>query len=372
MLVLPLFCNAQQFVHGKVVDAHSNIPLEGANVFISQTTYATITDAEGRFAIQVPENKYQLLVSYVGYQEVLLGPAAFPDRLVRYTIPLSIDLEQLREVTIVPAKVRERYVRLFLDNLIGTSRNAQKTKLHNIADVMFEFDKETQTLRAWSDNPLEITIPALNYKLLFVLEDFHLDLKNRVSYYKGYPSYSELNTFNSKKKKIVANRLRAYNGSMMHFIRTLQAGTMSEEGFTAKAFTKKENPAWPGDSAVAKMYEQARQMKDFTLLKRIPPKQLIEFEKHEWYAGDLIRVQDGHNYLVIPDHIQITYTKETPESDYLSHGHQSRFQVSQLRSNGKEIEFFANGALSEPDALVHYGYMGWEKLADTLPFDYNP
>lgn len=64
----------QQDIVGTVVDAETGEPLPGVNVIVEGSeeatgaTIGTITNAEGHFEIQVPENLNTLVFTYVGYQ----------------------------------------------------------------------------------------------------------------------------------------------------------------------------------------------------------------------------------------------------------------------------------------------------------------
>jgi len=53
---------------GKVLDAHSKRPLEGANVVVQGTAYGSATAKDGAYRLeQIPVGSYSLTVSYVGY-----------------------------------------------------------------------------------------------------------------------------------------------------------------------------------------------------------------------------------------------------------------------------------------------------------------
>jgi TonB-dependent starch-binding outer membrane protein SusC len=66
-LVLSSLLFAQTTVSGKVTDANSN-PIAGASVVVTSTATGTVTDAEGKFSIQVPANRKQLTISFAGFQ----------------------------------------------------------------------------------------------------------------------------------------------------------------------------------------------------------------------------------------------------------------------------------------------------------------
>ena len=107
LLILPLDAVAQTSapVYGQLVgvvkDAFDT-PIEGASVYLESTDYGTVTDEKGRFVLrQIPPNTYNLIVSFLGYQDVVL-----PNTIVRSqgNAPLSITLQEsaqsLDEVTL--------------------------------------------------------------------------------------------------------------------------------------------------------------------------------------------------------------------------------------------------------------------------------
>lgn len=98
------FCAfAQQNVTGRVSDAVSRQPIVGANIQLSNSAKAAITDADGRFVLTaVRQGDYNLSVSFVGYQtarQKLVVSEQTPAELV-------IDLQegtQLKDEVIVSA-----------------------------------------------------------------------------------------------------------------------------------------------------------------------------------------------------------------------------------------------------------------------------
>ena len=86
---------AQRSVSGQVVD-EQNQPLIGVNILIQGTTTGTITDVDGNYSLQVPDNNATLVYSSIGYvtQTLVVGS--------RSTINLTMaeDIEQLQEVVV--------------------------------------------------------------------------------------------------------------------------------------------------------------------------------------------------------------------------------------------------------------------------------
>jgi hypothetical protein len=107
LLILPLAAAAQKTdpVYGQligVVKDAFDTPIEGASVYLESTDYGTVTDEKGRFVLrQIPPNSYNLIISFLGYQNVVL-----PNTIVRSqgNAPLSITLQEsaqtLEEVTL--------------------------------------------------------------------------------------------------------------------------------------------------------------------------------------------------------------------------------------------------------------------------------
>lgn len=80
---------------GKVVDT-SGLPVIGANITLKGTTTGTITDIDGLFLLDIPENS-TLLISYIGYvsKEIKVG------KNKELSIVLAEDTQALDEVVVV-------------------------------------------------------------------------------------------------------------------------------------------------------------------------------------------------------------------------------------------------------------------------------
>lgn len=83
-------------VTGTVKDVNQ-VPVFGASVSVKGTNLGTTTDAEGRFALHVPQNTGSLLISYVGFteQEITLNGSS------AYSIVLSPSSQTLTDVVVV-------------------------------------------------------------------------------------------------------------------------------------------------------------------------------------------------------------------------------------------------------------------------------
>lgn len=74
-------------LHGKIIDAKKNTPLEGASVSILNTTHSVLTNADGKFSFRTGQKlPYILVVSFVGYKT---------ERITVTTEDVEIKLEEV-------------------------------------------------------------------------------------------------------------------------------------------------------------------------------------------------------------------------------------------------------------------------------------
>ncbi len=92
-----LFAQTGSKVEGKVLEEESGAPLPGVNVIVKGTSVGTTTDAQGTFALNVPDQNAVLVFSFIGYksQEVAVGSQSL------FEIKLVADIETLSEVVVV-------------------------------------------------------------------------------------------------------------------------------------------------------------------------------------------------------------------------------------------------------------------------------
>ena len=90
-------------ITGKVTDTDGN-ELPGVSIIIKGTGTGTVTDAQGNYKIDVPDENTVLQFSYIGYapQEVLVGSQSTID------VQLTWDLAQLKEVVVTGYTTQSR------------------------------------------------------------------------------------------------------------------------------------------------------------------------------------------------------------------------------------------------------------------------
>ena len=63
-----LHVTAQTQIKGRVIDGTLNEPLIGASIQVPGTTVGTVADLDGNFAFELPEGKFLIQVSMIGYK----------------------------------------------------------------------------------------------------------------------------------------------------------------------------------------------------------------------------------------------------------------------------------------------------------------
>lgn len=121
--------NPQKQIAGVIVDKHGD-PVIGANILLKGTTIGTITDLDGKFTLQVPEEGI-LRISYLGYlpQEVNIKGT------VNFTIVLQEDAEMLDEVVVVGYGVQRK--RDVTTSIVGIrSKDMEGLPVTSMAEAM--------------------------------------------------------------------------------------------------------------------------------------------------------------------------------------------------------------------------------------------
>ncbi|MFP4340475.1 MAG: SusC/RagA family TonB-linked outer membrane protein [Cyclobacteriaceae bacterium] len=110
VMALALFCLSQfayaqdRTIRGTVTDGETSEALPGVNVLVKGTTIGTITDVEGKYNLNVPEDAATLLFSSVGYsaEEVQISGRSTVD------LTLMPDIQALTEVVVVGYGTQEK------------------------------------------------------------------------------------------------------------------------------------------------------------------------------------------------------------------------------------------------------------------------
>ncbi|MCC8427185.1 carboxypeptidase regulatory-like domain-containing protein [Mucilaginibacter sp. UR6-11] len=226
-----LTAQAQYNVTG-VVTNEKGEPLKSATVFIGGTERIMPTDENGRFNFNnVPTGTFQLSVQMLGY-------APLARNIIVKDGPLNLELQlatkaiRLDEVVIGKKNAWDKNFKLFKENFLGQSDNAKQCVILNPKAISFSTKKGL--LLADADDFLIIENKRLGYRIHYQLKDFGYNSKADIALYHGECSFEQMDGTSSEKKKWAKNRLATYQGSFMHFLRSVHADNTLENGFITK------------------------------------------------------------------------------------------------------------------------------------------
>ena len=219
-----------QVIKGTVLDKETKEKIVFAAVYFNGSFVGTPADKNGNFALDITGNTNKpLTISALGYFSVTLTDFSIEKPLIIYLTPKVFELKEV----VINAKAREKNLKMFKENFLGTSENALHCKIMNEKDITLTF--ENDTLRAYASKPILIINSGLGYKETYYLDAFWYYAKRSAFFISGNMVFDEdLSNNNSKREFYKINREHTYQGSRMHFFRALWGNDLATEGFSLK------------------------------------------------------------------------------------------------------------------------------------------
>jgi hypothetical protein len=330
-------------ISGRVVDDSTSTPLFDVNVFVGNTTLGCSTDQNGKFEIRnVPLGMYEIIASRVGYTLYTSRARVTEAGIRKLEIRLKPTIVQMGEVVVAASDQAEwrKHLDRFDELFLGTSQNAEQCSILNPEVLDFESD-DPSTLDATARRPLEIENRALGYHIQFVLEAFKV--QNDVMTVEGEPKFTELKASAAKQQaQWKESRLRAFKGSLRHFLISLFHRQLAENGFSIYLVGSLQR----GQDNIRKL------IKVDQILIGLPR----PYEKMLSFTG----------------YLEVEYEGEVERGFDLLRRPGTTGQVSWLILNYNFVTITQNGLIDEQFPTKVYGYWAWERMADALPLDYEP
>lgn len=374
---------SQVLFEGVIKDAATKEVLQGASIYVPNSTRGTYSDLEGKFSLVLPITSKEIVVSFIGYTTIKTNIDLSDGKNLNKTIYLREIKNELNEVIVIKQKRDknwEKMFQVFKTNFIGNSEIAINAEILNPEDLILN-EEETpgkHKLTANANKPLQIKNKTTGYIISYELIQFnHIVIGHSQIYtfYLGYPFFKDITKEEKlNQKKIQKKRLEAYLGSPMHFIRALYNQNLTEEGFNVRQLIKTPNPDYPSDTELEKILTEVKQTNDYSLIRKLPQKEINKLETTLLPISKFTIEENEKKLIKFDNYLYVTYIKAAPDEKYLIYSpkSESTFQVSQLKNEDEPVEYFADGNYYNPANLFFYGYMGWKKVGDMLPFDYQP
>lgn len=343
-----VFAQANNFtILGIIKDSSSGQPMAGASVFAQNTTYGTISNAEGLFFLRLPGGGYDLVASYTGYEKTILRVSHTQDHTDTLEIWLSKKDTAMEVVDFVVSNETpnglERFGEFFTDHFIGTTPNAALCRILNPETLRFFYSAKRNRLKITTHDDLIIENYALGYRIRYQLDSFHYDYKTLISQYSGHALFELIDSTEEITIQWEKTRAATYLGSRLHFMRALYAQDLSEEGFIVEKMVRRPGRAATGELIPA-LYED-------DLFQRS-------------VEGAVIRWEGRY---------RIGYRKVLPNPLYLKEFKlpaDTRMQVSIVDVRAP-FTIEENGYFFDQADFVNSGYWAWKKLAELLPYDFE-
>jgi CarboxypepD_reg-like domain len=338
-LFIPFVAVAQYRISGRVVDSATRKPVADASVFLSNASVGTKTNNDGTFTLtNVRGGQYEMVVSIIGYATYKQTVMVNKD-LNLPEIHINQQAIQLQEVRIGgPDKHWADHYARFKREFIGTTDNAAECDILN--PHVLRFDNDDGVFSATADGTLTIENKALGYHIKYILTAFSDNSKTGITYFAGEAFFEAMKGSKHRQKKWIKNRLETYDGSDMHFLRSVIAKKVKEEGFLVQRLIRKPNPAYKGGF-------------DNKYLQTLVTTPLATGE----YAG--ITDQKGEYVLALKDCLAISYNNNP-------------LSGSILTIASPYLYFDNNGIVLNPQDATFEGSWGESRIAGMLPVDYEP
>jgi hypothetical protein len=350
--ILPSAALAQFSIKGRILDGADKNTVPGATVFLANASVATATTADGTFTLNnVRSGQYELVVTMIGYdtyrQTILVNA-----NMTLADLVLASKSIALNEVKIRPDPDWERNYELFREEFLGSSEYAKKCKILNPELIDIHFDKTERKLTATSSDFIVIENKALGYKVKYLLSDFTKDYRNGYTYFAGTALFEDLAGKNGQQKTWAKNRLKVYEGSSMHFLRSVIANQVPEDGFTVLRLIRKVNPDYKG--IMDKQYFQT----------------LVTTPLSE---ADYVKLTDtqGLYALSFKDCLYVMYSKK-PVKIKPTDVTDVSLATTTLILDQDMVLFDNNGIFIDPPTVTFDGAWGKSRMAEMLPVDYEP
>jgi hypothetical protein len=345
LFLLSVSAFSQVTISGTVIDSKTREPLEGVNVYLSETTIGKQTDNNGFFSFKTGESgPFKLVASSIGFHQEYVTINIRRGVNIEHNFRLSEKYIELDEVVVSADNTEwKSNFNLFKDFFIGDAKFANETYLVNPEILRFEGPNKNREISVFTEAPLVIN----NYDLGYVIETEFIEVRfnpsSNTGVYKLNMKFSEMESSNDDQlKRWQKNRSSAYLGSSTHFFKSLVQDRIRKEKFDVI-------------SKGAKI-ERLQETEVLKLALLYPRSWKTLVERYTVFHLTYEPVIVGH---------KLRYD----QLDNVTNDH----ELSYLSYTG-EIPFILiddNGSLFDPSVLKLSGKWGFERVSVMLPVDFE-
>ncbi|WP_034729872.1 carboxypeptidase-like regulatory domain-containing protein [Chryseobacterium sp. JM1] len=378
LFILPLYFVSGQIIKGRVVSDTGNL-IPGVNIYIDGTKTATVSKEDGTFSLSISSANLGNVVFQKDDFETFTTPASeVINKNLKVVLTKTTAIEEIRLVPYTPEAYRS-YINYFLETFIGSDR--EHVTIKNQKSLKFSYDKKNKFLKVKAPNTLIIENKNLGYEIQYSLINYSSDFNTHMVNYTGTSFFKETKSSD----KIKLNRMNAYDGSQLHFFRSIYNNQVPEEKFIVNHVVKVPNPKYPTEEEL-KILDDFKQIVKSSAMLKIPENiSDISQRKNNQkpYALAIVKTQipdsayverkDGKVLFSFKDMLQVNYQKYfygIKGKEFTKEGLPITLS-SYLHPEGEVFEVTKEGNITNPDLLINEGDFTKNKIENLLPLDYQ-
>lgn len=369
-----------QIISGKIQTENGNV-IPNVNVYLDGTKISTTSTNDGSFQLDVQGQKSGNLIFQKDHYETSIFPL---NQAVGKSVKVIINpIKEIEGVVIIPytEQAYKDFINYFLDKFIGFDREGITIK--NQRTLKFSYDKKNQFLKVKAPQTLIIENKKLGYNIQYNLINFEADFKKKTNSYLGTSFFKETNS----NKNVILNRMNAYNGSLMHFFRSLYRNELEKEGFIVNHAKRIPNPKYPTEAELQKLEDYfsfvrtqkvmnvnlSPELEDISQRKSKNSQFVLAILKTKIKESDFTKRKNGKLFIDFEDLLMVNYQKyyyEIKKGEFVKAATFST-QSSIVHPEALEFEVFPEGICSEPDLLILEESFSQQNISKMLPLDYT-
>ncbi|MDN5479941.1 MAG: carboxypeptidase-like regulatory domain-containing protein, partial [Chryseobacterium sp.] len=367
-----------QIIKGHIVNDSGN-KISGVNIYIDGTQTGTISKEDGSFSLSISSGSQgNVIFQKDEYDTFATAVSEVVNKNLKVVLNKTNAIEEIRLIPYTSEAYRN-YINYFLDTFIGADR--EHVKIKNQKTLKFSYDKKNRFLKVKAPNTLIIENKNLGYEIQYNLISYSLDLNKNSVNYTGTSFFTET----KKTDRTKLNRMNAYDGSMLHFFRSIYDNKISQDKFVVNHVVKVSNPKYPTGEEL-KLLEDFKQIVRSSAMVNIPDNirdisQRKNSEKPYALAivktlipdSDYVTREDGKVLFSFKDMLQVNYQKyfyEHKGKEFIK-GNMPVVLTSFLHPEGEVFEVSKEGNITNPDQLINEGDFSKNKIENMLPLDYQ-
>lgn len=382
-LLFSLRSTAQIFsIAGIVNDVTTQQPVKDAFVFINKTTVSSITDSTGNFFMNTSTEPYcDVAVAKKGYKTLSFRfdlNKEFNKRF-RFELEPSDEDSLYRQSDSIKQENLKLWSQIFLSAYFGYGTDGEQCVLDNPQALRFYFDTANTNLTIHATEPLLVFNEGLGYMVHYFLDEMVI-LKKGGTTINGYSFYKELSSKNPEVlKKWRQRRTYAYEGSLLHFFRSVYNHVSDAQGFELRKVMK----VYEDDPMYMSAVNTKNSIKGMDRRKTADGnweyKNYVEMLDKNEFSVDTLFYEDTTAscfYFKSNSVVQVKYKNGYEAYEYFQQNNlewtpQQR-PVSFLLIDNKtnQIRIESNGDYYNEWDLIVDGYWRWLKLGSQLPINY--